>query len=91
MAHEEWEARGRPTFSDLCVAVPDPAGGEFAPPKDNPQLVEIVVACLRRYYDVGPVFPPTDRNQINEPTSPYWVHKAWAKAYAIVRRELCGQ
>ena len=89
LARQEWEARGRPTFSELCLAVPDPAAGEFAAPQDNPRLVEIVVAALRRYYGVGPVFPPTEGTQGNEPTSPYWVHKAWAKALALVRRELC--
>ncbi|MEX1365605.1 MAG: hypothetical protein AB1Z98_20930 [Nannocystaceae bacterium] len=90
LAREEWEARGRPTFSELCRMVPDPAGGEFAPPKDNPRLNEIVVACLQRYYDVGSIFPPTEGLQGHEPSSPYWVHRAWANAMVVVKKELCG-
>jgi hypothetical protein len=89
LVREEWEARGRPGFSDLCFMVEDPSGGELAPPIDNPTFVAIVVAALSRYYDVGPLFPPTVANVSGEPTSPYWVHKAWAQASAVAREELC--
>lgn len=89
LAREEWEARGRPGFSDLCLAVEEPMGGELAPPVASPAFVEIVVAALERYYDVGPLFPPTVAVEPNDATSPYWVHKAWAKATVAVREELC--
>lgn len=89
LAREEWEARGRPGFSELCLAVNDPTGGEYASTMASPVFVDIVVAALERYYEAGPVFPPTVGNQADEPTSPYWVHKAWAKATAAVRKELC--
>ncbi len=90
LAHEEWEARGRPKFSELCLMVQDPVGGELAPPEDNPLFVQIVVAVLQRYYGVGSVFPPISAKGPTDETSPYWVHKAWAKASVVVRRELCG-
>lgn len=89
LAREEWEARGQPGFSELCLTVHDPVGGELAPPKPSPVFVEIVTAALERYYDVGPVFPPTVTTTATGPTSPYWVHKAWAKAAAAVTKELC--
>ena len=90
LAREEWEARGQPGFSDLCLMVEDPVGGPLAAPKDNPRFVEIVSACLQRYYDVGALFPPTDVHGSNDPNSPYWVHEAWARANTVVRKELCG-
>lgn len=89
LAREEWEARGRPGFSKLCLMVDDPTGGELATPQANPLFVEIVVAALERYYDVGPLFPPTVAFEFDQPVSPYWVHKAWAKASEVVRQELC--
>jgi hypothetical protein len=89
LAREEWEARGRPGFSELCLMVNTPMDDELAPPQPNPQFVEIVAAALGRYYDVGPLFPPTVAFGANDPTSPYWVHKAWAKATAVVSKELC--
>lgn len=90
LGRQEWEARGRPGFSELCLMVEDPTDGELAPPKPNPIFAEIVAAALQRYYDVGPLFPPKVQHQFNEPTSPYWVHKAWAKATAVLSKELCS-
>lgn len=90
LAREEWTARGRPSFSDMCLMVDDPSGGELAPPKENPLFVEIVATALERYYDVGSLFPPTVALKAGEPTSPYWVHQAWAKATAVVFKELCA-
>jgi hypothetical protein len=90
LAREEWEARGRPSFSKMCLMVPDPTGGELAPPKANPIFVEIVAAALQRYYDVGPLFPPKVALQFDDPVSPYWVQEAWARAQAVVQQELCG-
>lgn len=87
---QEWEARGRPTFSELCLTVPDPTGGEFAPKKDNPLFVEIVSAALQGYYSVGAVFPPVEARGPADPVSPYWVHETWARASVIARRALCG-
>ena len=89
LAREEWEARGRPSFSTMCLAVSDPTGGELDTYKPNPVFTEIVAAALQRYYDVGPLFPPKVALQFNDPTSPYWVHEAWAKASAVVTQELC--
>lgn len=89
LAREEWEARGRPSFSNMCLAVDDGSGDELAAPKPNPIFTAIVATALQRYYDVGPLFPPTTATQFNQPTSPYWVHEAWAKAVAVVRQELC--
>ncbi len=89
LAREEWEARGRPSFSKLCLAVDDPGGGELAPQKENPLFVAIVSAALERYYDVGSLFPPKVAFGVDDPTSPYWVHRAWAMANAVVREELC--
>jgi len=48
LAREEWERRGSPTFSNLCLAVEDPLGGEFAAPIDNPDMVENVAASMER-------------------------------------------
>lgn len=90
LARVEWEARGRPSFSEMCLMVDDPTGGELATPQPNPIFVEIVAAALERYYDVGPLFPPTVAFQFDDPVSPYWVHQAWAKATAVVQKELCG-
>lgn len=90
LAMEEWEARGSPEFSDLYLMVPDIAGGELAPPKDNPALVDIVATCLQRYYGVGSVFPPKEAENWEDTSSPYWVHRAWSSGYAVVRRTLCG-
>lgn len=87
---EQWEARGRPTFSALCLAVPDPTGGEFAPPKDNPLFVEIVAAALQGYYGIGAVFPPIEPRGPEAPVSPYWVQETWSRATTIARRVLCG-
>lgn len=89
LAREEWEARGRPRASEMCFMVDDPLGGELSTPKANPIFVEITAAALERYYDVGALFPPKVATQFDEPVSPYWVQKAWAKASAVVRRELC--
>lgn len=88
LAREEWEARGRPASSEMCLAVSDPLSGELGTYKDNPLFTEIVAAALGRYYDVGPVFPPAAQ-EFNKPVSPYWVQQAWARATAVVRKELC--
>ncbi|MCH9683897.1 MAG: hypothetical protein K0V04_20865 [Deltaproteobacteria bacterium] len=70
LAREEWQARGAPGFKEMCAAVKDPLGGEFAPPKDNPMFEEIAVTVLRRYYEVGPgLFPPKQPLQSTDPTS----------------------
>lgn len=90
LAREEWEARGRPGFSDLCLAVYDPLSGELGTHEANPRFTEIVAAVLQRYYDVGPLFPPAEAHGFEDPTSPYWVHEAWARASHVVRQELCG-
>lgn len=87
---EEWEARGRPTPSEMCFTVPDPTGGEFAPKKINPMFVEIVSAALQGYYGVGAVFPPVEARGPADPVSPYWVQETWARASVIARRALCG-
>lgn len=89
LAREQWETRGRPSFSDMCLAVPDPLGGEFAPPQDNPLLTKIVAASLERYYDVGPEWPPTEDYVDSNRSSPFWVWKTWARAMDVVQRELC--
>ena len=86
---EQWEARGRPTFSELCLAVPDPTGGEFAPPKDSPLFVEIVAAALQGYYGIGAVFPPVEPRGSDDPRSPFWVQETWQRATAIARGILC--
>lgn len=90
LAREEWESRGRPTFSELCLMVPDPLGGELAPPVDNPLLVQIVASALQRYYGVGSLFPPKSAYGWTDEVSPYWVQRVWAEANAVVRKELCG-
>lgn len=89
LAREEWEARGRPSFSQLCLAVDDPTDGEFTPQKENPLFVAIVSSALQRYYGVGPLFPPKVASGFDDPTSPYWVHRVWAVANAVVSKELC--
>ena len=86
---EQWEARGRPTFSELCLAIPDPTGGEFAPPKDSPMFVEIVAAALQGYYGIGAVFPPVEPRGSDDPRSPFWVQETWQRATAIARGTLC--
>ena len=90
LARQEWEARGRPGFSDLCLAVQDEPGGELEAPDANPRMTEIVAAALQRYYGVGSLFPPTEAHGGHEASSPYWVHEAWARAHHVVWQELCG-
>ena len=90
LARQEWEARGRPGFSDLCLAVQDELGGELEAPDANPRMTEIVAAALQRYYGVGSLFPPTEAHGGHEESSPYWVHEAWARAHHVVWQELCG-
>ncbi len=90
LAREEWEARGQPSFSELCLAVYDQTSGELGTHEANPRFTEIVVAALQRYYGTGAVFPPTEANAGHLPTSPYWVHEAWARAHRVIHKELCG-
>lgn len=90
LAREEWEARGRPEVSELCLAVFDELGGEFATYQTNPNFLDLVTAVLRRYYGVGPTFPPVEAHGADDPMSPYWVHVVWDKAVNIIQQELCG-
>jgi len=90
LARKEWEARGRPSFSEMCLMVDPPTDDELAPPQPNPIFEEIVAAALERYYDVGPLFPPKHAFQFDDPVSPYWVHRAWARATDVVFKDLCG-
>lgn len=83
LARAGWEERGKPAVSEMCFAVPDPLGGEYAATVDNPIMVEIVAAALHAYYGVSAVFPPKNNSH-------FWVLSAWKRAGALVRRELCG-
>jgi len=83
LARTGWADRGKPTVSEMCFAVPDPLGGEFATLADNPIMVEIVADALHAYYGVAGHFPPRE-------DSYFWVKSAWKRANAVVRIELCG-
>lgn len=83
LARAGWEERGKPAVSEMCFAVPDPLGGEYATVVDNPIMVEILAQALHAYYGVAGQFPPRE-------DSHDWVKGAWKRASAVVRRELCG-
>lgn len=83
LATAQWEDRGRPTVSEMCLAQTDPLGGEFAAPTDNPVMIEIVASVLHEYYGVMSTFPP------KEDSHP-WVRRAWERGQAVIRRGLCG-
>jgi hypothetical protein len=83
IARRRWEKRGKPPVSEMCFSVPDPLGGEYAAPVDNPVMVEIVADSLHEHYGVSGEFPPSDQSH-------YWVKAAYKRASSVVRRELCG-
>lgn len=83
LARTRWEERGKPSVSEMCLAADDPLGGEFGATIDNPVMVAIVADSLHEYYGVMGKFPPSEQSH-------YWIKAAWAKANAVVRRELCG-
>lgn len=83
LARAGWEERGKPAVSEMCFAVPDPLGGEYAATVDNPIMMEIIASALHAYYGVSGTFPP-------KKDSHFWVLSAWKRAGSLVRRELCG-
>lgn len=83
LARAAWEERGKPAVSEICFAVADPLGGEYAATVDNPIMVELIAEALHAYYGVASAFPPKEESH-------FWVKSAWKRASAIVHRELCG-